>query len=180
MNRSCSESQNESLGFTLHVAASDTVSARTSVDTTWVISQLIAHVHMLVPGAEAFVVVPQPGEPLQESDDAGDVPPVVVDLSRRRLMIEHQLIVLTYTEFELLAMLVVREGKITNRDLIAARLQSMTSTELGPRSVDSLVRRLRAKLQPYDGVIRTVRGKGYRFDSHADVEIRFPHRWKHG
>ena len=34
------------------------------------------------------------------------------------------------------------------------------------------VRRLRAKLEPYEAIVRTVRGVGYRFDRHADVSIR--------
>jgi DNA-binding winged helix-turn-helix (wHTH) protein len=35
------------------------------------------------------------------------------------------------------------------------------------------VRRLRSKLEPFDDIVRTVRGVGYRFDRHADVTINF-------
>ena len=35
------------------------------------------------------------------------------------------------------------------------------------------IRRLRAKLGEYGGIVRTIRGSGYRFDRHADVVIRY-------
>lgn len=43
----------------------------------------------------------------------------------------------------------------------------------GFRAIDVHVRRLRAKLGDYGAIVKTVRGRGYRFDRHADVQIIF-------
>ncbi|MCU1583440.1 MAG: transcriptional regulator, partial [Microbacteriaceae bacterium] len=75
---------------------------------------------------------------------------VVIDLSRKRLVLDDETAALTYKEFELLQYLVLREG----------------------RTIDVHVRRLRSKLGAYEDIVRTVRGVGYRFDRHADVSIR--------
>jgi DNA-binding response OmpR family regulator len=39
------------------------------------------------------------------------------------------------------------------------------------RTVDVHIRRLRAKLGIYLDIVRTVRGRGYRFDAHPDVLV---------
>ena len=41
------------------------------------------------------------------------------------------------------------------------------------RTIDVHVRRLRSKLEPFEDIVRTVRGIGYRFDRHADVTIDY-------
>jgi DNA-binding response OmpR family regulator len=44
--------------------------------------------------------------------------------------------------------------------------------DISERTVDSHVRRLRAKLGRHAHVITTVRGHGYRFDPGSDVRLR--------
>ncbi len=97
---------------------------------------------------------------------------IVVDVSRKRVLIDGDAAPLTFKEFELLQFLVLREGRTVDRTEIVAGLWADATEEPGSRTIDVHVRRLRAKLGDYDDIIRTVRGTGYRFDRHADVSVR--------
>ena len=99
---------------------------------------------------------------------------VVVDLSRKRLLLDNDPVGLTFKEFELLQYLVLREGRTIERTELISALWSATDDEVpNERTIDVHVRRLRAKLARYEDIVRTVRGLGYRFDRHADVSIRY-------
>jgi DNA-binding winged helix-turn-helix (wHTH) protein len=98
---------------------------------------------------------------------------VVVDLSRKRVLLDDEPAALTYKEFELLQYLVLREGSTIDRsELIAALWGAEDDEAPNERTIDVHVRRLRAKLGGYEDIVRTVRGVGYRFDRHADVSVR--------
>lgn len=98
---------------------------------------------------------------------------VVVDLSRKRVLLDDEQAALTYKEFELLQYLVLREGHTIDRsELIAALWGAEDDEAPNERTIDVHVRRLRAKLGGYEDIVRTVRGVGYRFDRHADVSVR--------
>ena len=100
---------------------------------------------------------------------------VVIDISRKRVLIDGETTPLTYKEFELLQFLVLREGRTIDRHEIIATLWAEGDEEEVPneRTIDVHVRRLRSKLGAYEDIVRTVRGAGYRFDRHADVTIRW-------
>jgi DNA-binding winged helix-turn-helix (wHTH) protein len=100
---------------------------------------------------------------------------VVVDISRKRVVIDDETVPLTYKEFELLQYLVLREGRTIERtELIASLWAAADGDEIpNERTIDVHVRRLRSKLARYEDIVRTVRGVGYRFDRHADVAIRY-------
>jgi DNA-binding winged helix-turn-helix (wHTH) protein len=100
---------------------------------------------------------------------------VVIDISRKRVLLDGETAPLTYKEFELLQFLVLREGRTIDRAEIISTLWGDTDDEETPneRTIDVHVRRLRAKLGAYEDIVRTVRGAGYRFDRHADVTIRY-------
>ncbi|HXH33116.1 MAG TPA: winged helix-turn-helix domain-containing protein [Plantibacter sp.] len=100
---------------------------------------------------------------------------VVVDISRKRLVLDNEAAPLTYKEFELLQYLVLREGRTIERAELISSLWKAGDEEEVPneRTIDVHVRRLRAKLGRYEDIVRTVRGVGYRFDRHADVSIRY-------
>jgi DNA-binding winged helix-turn-helix (wHTH) protein len=100
---------------------------------------------------------------------------VVIDISRKRVLLDGETASLTYKEFELLQFLVLREGRTIDRGEIISTLWGDTDDEETPneRTIDVHVRRLRAKLGAYEDIVRTVRGAGYRFDRHADVTIRY-------
>jgi DNA-binding winged helix-turn-helix (wHTH) protein len=100
---------------------------------------------------------------------------VVIDISRKRVLIDGETTPLTYKEFELLQFLVLREGRTIDRHEIIGTLWAEGDEEEVPneRTIDVHVRRLRSKLGAYEDIVRTVRGAGYRFDRHADVTIRW-------
>ena len=102
---------------------------------------------------------------------------VVVDISRKRVLLDGESASFTYKEFELLQYLVLREGRTIERSELVSALWQASSDEEAPgeRTIDVHVRRLRAKLGRHEDIVRTVRGVGYRFDRHADVSIRYGH-----
>lgn len=98
---------------------------------------------------------------------------VILDLSRKRVLLDNVPAALTFREFELLQYLVLREGRTISRDELITGLWADAPAEEVPseRTIDVHVRRLRVKLAQYQDIVRTVRGTGYRFDRHADVSI---------
>jgi DNA-binding winged helix-turn-helix (wHTH) protein len=99
---------------------------------------------------------------------------VLIDLSRKQVVINGETPPLTYKEFELLQHLVLREGVTVDRAAIIDTLWAASDVDRpNTRTIDVHVRRLRSKIEPFDSVICTVRGIGYRFDRHADVTIEF-------
>jgi len=99
---------------------------------------------------------------------------VVIDISRKRVVLDGDTAPLTFTEFELLQFLVLREGRAVERQEIIDGVWADAPADEIPnaRTIDVHIRRLRAKLGDYEDIVRTVRGSGYRFDRHADVSIR--------
>jgi two-component system, OmpR family, response regulator len=84
-----------------------------------------------------------------------------IDLERRQVLRQGELVELTGTEFELLAMLARAPQKVFHRDEILNRLRGQDA-DLYTRAVDILVSRLRRKLEPLD-CIKTLRNAGYAF-----------------
>ncbi len=85
-----------------------------------------------------------------------------VDSIRHIVRLKNKAIELTTTEFRLLSALLKARGRVLTRD----RLLDMAWGEdcyVTQRTVDTHIRRLRAKLQSYGKFIETVRGVGYRF-----------------
>ena len=101
---------------------------------------------------------------------------IIVDISRKRVVIDGEVAGLTYKEFELLRFLVLREGRTVEREEIINGLWADGTADEVPnaRTIDVHIRRLRSKLGDYEDIVRTVRGAGYRFDRHADVSIQYP------
>ncbi|MDF2992443.1 MAG: winged helix family transcriptional regulator [Microbacterium sp.] len=98
---------------------------------------------------------------------------VIIDISRKRVLLDGEPAGLTYKEFELLQYLVLREGRTIDRHELIDNLWGAAEDEVpSERTIDVHVRRLRSKLAHYQDIVRTVRGSGYRFDRHADVSIR--------
>ncbi|ANJ28617.1 transcriptional regulator [Agromyces aureus] len=97
---------------------------------------------------------------------------VIIDISRKRVLLDGEPAGLTYKEFELLQFLVLREGRTIDRHELIDNLWAGEEEVPSERTIDVHVRRLRSKLAHYQDIVRTVRGVGYRFDRHADVSIR--------
>lgn len=110
----------------------------------------------------------------QDTRDDADRHPngVIIDISRKRVLLDGEPAGLTYKEFELLQYLVLREGRTIDRHELIDSLWDADDEAPSERTIDVHVRRLRSKLAHYQDIVRTVRGIGYRFDRHADVSIR--------
>ena len=174
-------------GFALYVGFDEAKAAASGVSLGVLVDALRQTLASLAPEAETYATVAlapvaaggravarTKAEPEEDERAAGGV---VVDISRKRVLIDGESSALTFKEFELLQYLVLREGRTIERtELVSSLWQGATDDDApGERTIDVHVRRLRAKLGRYEDIVRTVRGVGYRFDRHADVSIRYGH-----
>jgi two-component system, OmpR family, phosphate regulon response regulator PhoB len=88
--------------------------------------------------------------------------PLAIDLSSHVVRLEGQELALTITEFKLLHRLAKRPGRAFSRDQLLSEVWGYGG-DLETRTVDTHVKRLRAKLGAVGVWIQTVRGVGYRF-----------------
>ncbi|GAB6887059.1 response regulator transcription factor [Desulfothermus okinawensis JCM 13304] len=86
---------------------------------------------------------------------------LVIDQEKMEVTIDGQEIGLTTTEFKLLLELIRADGKVLSREYL---LNSVWGYDFEgyERTVDTHIRRLRAKLGPYSQLIKTIRGVGYK------------------
>lgn len=96
---------------------------------------------------------------------------VVVDLTRKRVYVDGKNANFTCKEFELLNFLIENAGRTVSRQEIASIAERCGEPTPNARTIDVHVRRLRGKVEGYEDIVRTARGKGYRFDAHPDVLI---------
>jgi DNA-binding response OmpR family regulator len=124
-------------------------------------------------GRTAAAVPTQAGVPQPAPDPPAQAQPVVVhgveiDPLRRRVLVAGREVPLTNQEFNLLYLLGTHPGIVYSREALLARIWK-NETFVTERSVDTLVKRLRHKLEedPTDPrLILTVWGVGYKY---ADV-----------
>lgn len=184
----------EARGFALYVGLDEAKARAAGTTLAEVVQALRRLADDLVPTAETYAAVAlAPGgtggrdveivrraltTPIATDDPAAPpraaVAGVVIDLARKRLQLDGRAAPLTYREFELLQYLVLREGITVRRTELIAGLWADSDGDIpNERTIDVHVRRLRAKLNGYEDIVRTVRGSGYRFDRHTDVVIRY-------
>jgi DNA-binding winged helix-turn-helix (wHTH) protein len=187
----------EARGFVLYVGVDELKAAAAGTDLGQIVEALKKLTAELVPSSETYAAValaphgaggrdvdvvrlalqdPSALAKHRQQTEEEDKPRggVVVDISRKRLILDDETASLTYKEFELLQYLVLREGRTIERTELISSLWSAGDDEApNERTIDVHVRRLRAKLGGYEDIVRTVRGVGYRFDRHADVSIRY-------
>ena len=96
----------------------------------------------------------------EESLKAG---PIVVDLNKRTVKVNGELVALTFKEFELLVYLMENEGIVMTRDQLLSKIWGY---EFGgeTRTVDVHIRTLRQKLGDASSCIETIRGVGYKME----------------
>ena len=186
----------EARGFVLYVGIDEAKAAASGTDIGSLVSALRRLTAELSPAAETYAAValaprgsggrdvdvvrlalqdPTALARHRQEDQAEELPleGVVIDLSRKRVTIDEQTAALTYTEFELLNYLVARVGQTVARTELISGLWGADDNDIpNERTIDVHVRRLRSKLGVYEDIVRTVRGIGYRFDTHADVSVR--------
>jgi DNA-binding winged helix-turn-helix (wHTH) protein len=189
------DGEREARGFALYVGLSEEAAKKAGVELPDLVAALKERVEDIAPGTatHATIALAPKGRVGADLDivrralgdpgayGSGVVRPkllpgegVEIDISRKQLRIRSRAAVLTFMEFELLQFLVLREGQTVARDAIISHLWSESSEEApNNRTIDVHIRRLRSKITPYEDIIRTVRGGGYRFDRHADVTITY-------
>jgi len=84
---------------------------------------------------------------------------VRIDLAQRRVFVDDAEVALTATEFELLATLMRRPGRVFSREQLLSQIWGYSSVA-GTRTVDVHIAQVRSKLGAASPV-RTVRGVGY-------------------
>jgi DNA-binding response OmpR family regulator len=89
--------------------------------------------------------------------------PLTLDPGRRKVTVNGDNVQLTSTEFDLLAHLVNRPGRVFTREELLSAVWGYASHS-GTRTVDVHVAQVRAKLGPAGTLIRTHRGVGYACD----------------
>jgi len=117
--------------------------------------ELVARVRAVLRRASGVV----PGEVIRSEN-------LTLDRTRYRAILPNREVILTPTEFEILATMVSQPGRIFTRSqlLYAARGVAFDSYE---RAIDSHIRNLRRKIDPLDSDshhIVTVHGVGYKFE----------------
>jgi DNA-binding response OmpR family regulator len=97
---------------------------------------------------------------------------LTIDRFNREVRIDGERIRLTYREFELLCYLAASPQRPVSRVELMREVwhDRAPGGDVSLRTVDTHVRRLRAKLGPQASVLTTIRGHGYRFDPRADVQ----------
>jgi DNA-binding response OmpR family regulator len=101
----------------------------------------------------------------RQQDEVIEAEELTIDLARRTVTVRGQDVQLTYVEFELLALLAGRPGRVFSRRQLLEQLRGGAEYR-EPRTIDVHVRHLREKLEADPGepaFILTVRGVGYRF-----------------
>ncbi|MBK5238293.1 MAG: winged helix-turn-helix transcriptional regulator [Actinomycetales bacterium] len=187
--------KNQARGFALYVGIDEATAAANGINLGKIVEALKNLTTQLVPNAETYAAValaPQQAGgrdvdvvrlALQEpsavarhrgdeasADDKGSG--VTIDISRKRILIDDETAPLTFKEFELLQFLVIHKGLTVSRsELISALWRADDADIPNERTIDVHVRRLRSKLGRFEDIVRTVRGIGYRYDTHADVTV---------
>lgn len=94
--------------------------------------------------------------------------PISIDLDEHLAAVNDEPMSLTITEFRILAALVSAKGKVLSRPALISRAigPGVTVTE---RTIDVHVTSIRKKLGESSGMIRTVRGVGYRATIEAET-----------
>ncbi|URA11034.1 response regulator transcription factor [Thermospira aquatica] len=86
-----------------------------------------------------------------------------LDTSRFQTTVDGQEVVLTATEFRLLAILMEKPGQVFTRDMLIERLWN-NEKAIMDRTIDAHIKNLREKLGKYGKCLQTFRGVGYKLD----------------
>jgi DNA-binding response OmpR family regulator len=189
------EIQSEARGFALYVGVDEKQALAAGVTLTELVRELRKTLNELVPGAETYAAValapqgsggrnvdvvrtalhdPRALDQLVQRTDTDDETEdgVVIDLSRRRVLVNGENAELTQKEFDLLNYLIENQGEtISRRELVELVWNADEEHAPNDRTIDVHIRRLRSKIAGFEDIIRTIRGGGYRFDSHPDVHV---------
>ena len=140
------------------------------------VRELVARVRALlrrprasqIAAAAAATAAAGAGEPVATSERPVTVHGIEIDPARRRVRVRGEDVELTAQEFRLLHLLASHPGIVFSREALLSRVWP-DHTYVTPRSVDTLVKRLRRRveIEPAEpALVLTIWGSGYKF---ADV-----------
>lgn len=184
-------------GFVLYVALDEDTAASHGTTLSRLAQDVRSYVRTLVPGAQSHAAVAlAPADAVGTDIDVvrqalGDptvnrrpraeqqpTPPpaprptgVLIDLSRREVHLDGDILNLTFKEFELLNYLVENASRTVCREELLSGLWRNADEVPNERTIDVHIRRLRSKLGRLANTVRTVRGQGYRFYEHPEVVV---------
>jgi DNA-binding response OmpR family regulator len=118
----------------------------------------------LVARVKAVLRRTQESEPAPPKPEMLALGPVVVVPARRETRAGDRVVELTAKEFDLLAFLLRSPGIVFSRDLLLEKVWGY-DRPVDTRTVDSHVRTLRAKLGEAAGIVKTLRGVGYKAEA---------------
>jgi two-component system phosphate regulon response regulator PhoB len=95
---------------------------------------------------------------------------LVVDHEGHRALVDDVVVALTALEFRLLTTFLERKGRVQTRDALLNDVWGLDK-DVGERTVDTHVKRLREKLGVAGAYIATLRGVGYRWKTRPDEEV---------
>ncbi|OMH23547.1 transcriptional regulator [Tersicoccus phoenicis] len=192
------ESESSARGFVIYVGLDEQAAAEHGTSLVKLVQDLRTHVRSVVPEAESYAAVALApndavgsdldvvrgtlGDPTISGTRAHQPEPapaptvnrptgVLIDLSRREVFLDGDLLNLTFKEFELLNFLVENGTRTVSRDELLSGLWRNAEEAPNERTIDVHIRRLRSKLGRLANTVRTVRGQGYRFYDHPEVVV---------
>ena len=86
---------------------------------------------------------------------------LAINTETHQVFLKDDLLDLTYSEFRLLELLALNQGKVLSRKQLMNFIQGEETVAIG-RTIDTHISSLRKKLKNYGDCIQTVRGIGYR------------------
>lgn len=89
-----------------------------------------------------------------------EVGSLLLDTSNHQIQANGQCLSLSARESAVLEILLIQSGKVVCKDRIAQRLSS-AGDALADNAIEVYIHRIRKHIEPYDVIIRTVRGLGY-------------------
>ncbi|WAK02585.1 response regulator [Methylobacter sp. YRD-M1] len=89
---------------------------------------------------------------------------LALDTQNHQVLADGQPIQLSAREYGVLEILLMQAGKVVSKDRIAQRL-SADGEALADNAIEVYIHRVRKRIEPYDAVIRTVRGLGYLLET---------------
>ena len=132
------------------------------------VRELMARIKAVLRRAPEAAGAPASAEPAPILGPAG----LRLDMARREARIADTPLELSRLEFDLLHTLIVHAGRVLSREQLLEQVWGYTYTG-DTRTVDSVVKRLRAKLRAVDpeaDCIAAVRGIGYKFSQGGEGE----------
>lgn len=103
----------------------------------------------------------QIGEPVAEKSNVLKIADLQIDRDQYLVIKGNEKLELPRKEFELLALLATKPGKVFTREVILEKVWG-NDVVVGDRTIDVHIRKLREKLG--EDLIKTVKGIGYKFD----------------